>query len=242
VGVKELTRTDVSTRDMRLLSIETEGGVDSSFAPDTAVGDDVRDAAIDAAMNLYLDTLIVLQRRGNNAYDPGSGFRVRKYDTFTGDELGGDAVFGKMMVSETHGLEASAMAFDEITENLLVAGTVYLEGDESAPRAVVWAIGGDFATSAQRQARAKSVSGYALACVNNKGVAGVRFSLPEAGAVRMSILNAQGRVVARPIREKVFPAGVHGLRIDRAALAGGMYVVKMNVADRRLFGRLMIVR
>lgn len=70
------------------------------------------------------------------------------------------------------------------------------------------------------------------------GVTRIRFSLPQAGPVRLSLFDLSGRLVWRPLDE-TRPAGPQELRLDAAGrLAGGLYFYRLEaggaVATRKM--------
>lgn len=71
------------------------------------------------------------------------------------------------------------------------------------------------------------------------GTAVIRFALPEAAAVRFSVLDASGRLLQR-IADRTLAAGHHQTRLP--ALAAGVYCCLLEAGDRRASQRIVIVK
>ncbi len=69
----------------------------------------------------------------------------------------------------------------------------------------------------------------------------VRFSLAEAGVIRLVLYDVLGRRV-RTLAAGPYPAGVHAARIDGAGLAGGVYVYRLEAAGRVLSRRVTLLK
>lgn len=65
------------------------------------------------------------------------------------------------------------------------------------------------------------------------GRATVRFELAEAGAVRVDLVDALGRVVAT-LADGPYAAGPHEVAVDTSGLPAGVYAVRLGGASRRL--------
>ena len=74
-----------------------------------------------------------------------------------------------------------------------------------------------------------------------RGAAEVAFSLAEAGAVRLSVVDLLGREVAVMVAGER-PAGRHAEALDAARLAPGVYVVRLAAGGQALARRLVVVR
>jgi hypothetical protein len=66
-------------------------------------------------------------------------------------------------------------------------------------------------------------------------------SLPEAGAVRVTVLDALGRIVAVPL-DGERSAGTHAVPLDASRLAPGVYVVRLDSPDGALLRRFTVTR
>lgn len=67
----------------------------------------------------------------------------------------------------------------------------------------------------------------------------IRFDLPEAGPVRLQVLDLLGREVARLV-DDVRPAGTHTVSFDAHDLANGVYLYRLE-ADRHVATRRMVL-
>lgn len=86
----------------------------------------------------------------------------------------------------------------------------------------------------------------AVAPVPARGATQVSFTLPEAGAVRVTLVDPQGRVV-RTLAEGSRPAGAQrlawdGRRDDGTAAAPGLYFVRVQAAMKTAVKRVVLVR
>jgi len=73
------------------------------------------------------------------------------------------------------------------------------------------------------------------------GAATVRFEVPAAGPVRLTLLDAVGRVVA-VLADGARAAGAHTVRVDTAGLAAGLYVVRLAHAAGVVVRPLAVAR
>jgi hypothetical protein len=69
----------------------------------------------------------------------------------------------------------------------------------------------------------------------------LRFALPEAGPVRLTVFDALGREVARVVDE-ARAAGPHAVTLDAGALPSGTYLVRLEAGGRVLTQRLTLAR
>ena len=74
----------------------------------------------------------------------------------------------------------------------------------------------------------------------SSGSARVSFAVPEAGPVRVSVVDVQGREVAVLVDGSV-SAGQHEARLD-GGLAAGVYVVRLEAASQVLTRQAVVVR
>ena len=75
----------------------------------------------------------------------------------------------------------------------------------------------------------------------SRGTATVAFSLPEARAVRLTVVDLLGREVAVLVDGET-AAGPHTVPVDAARLAPGVYVVRLATGTETLTRRLVVVR
>jgi hypothetical protein len=73
------------------------------------------------------------------------------------------------------------------------------------------------------------------------GAATVRFTLAQAGPVRVAVYDVLGREVAVLV-DADRPAGPHAVRLDASRLAAGTYVVRLVAADAVVARRLTVAR
>jgi photosystem II stability/assembly factor-like uncharacterized protein len=74
-----------------------------------------------------------------------------------------------------------------------------------------------------------------------RGATTIRFTLPEAGAVRLTVYDAIGREVARLVDE-AREAGTHAVAFDASALPAGVYVARLETAGQALTQRVTVIR
>ncbi len=86
-------------------------------------------------------------------------------------------------------------------------------------------------------------SGLALTVGPNptRGAVALRYTLPEAGVVRLTVTDVLGRTVA-VVAEGVRVAGPHEAMLDARALAPGFYVVRLEVGGEATTRRVTIAR
>lgn len=69
----------------------------------------------------------------------------------------------------------------------------------------------------------------------------LQFSLPQAGTTTLTLYDAHGNVVATPIQNQYFQAGIHHVDIATHALASGVYSYTLKNNDAVLVGTLRVV-
>jgi len=74
-----------------------------------------------------------------------------------------------------------------------------------------------------------------------RGAVDLEFRLPAAGLARVSIFDARGRRVARVV-DGWRPAGAHHATWDPGAGPGGVYVARLEFADRALGRKILVLR
>lgn len=74
-----------------------------------------------------------------------------------------------------------------------------------------------------------------------RGLTDVRFSLPEAGPARIVVFDALGRQVAT-LFDGSLSAGDHETRLDAAALAPGVYVLRLEAGRESRTARVVVTR
>ena len=91
--------------------------------------------------------------------------------------------------------------------------------------------------------KAGDVTELALGAAPNpvRGTARISASLPEAGALRVTVLDLLGREVA-VLADGQHEAGVHELALDASALPAGVYVVVLEAGAQRLTERVTVLR
>jgi hypothetical protein len=70
----------------------------------------------------------------------------------------------------------------------------------------------------------------------------VSFSLADAGAVKIEVLNMAGEVMMTPIDGREYQAGEHGETISTTGLPAGSYMVRMSAGRSILTRPLTVVR
>lgn len=75
----------------------------------------------------------------------------------------------------------------------------------------------------------------------SRGGADLVFTLPAAARANLTVLDAQGREVAR-VADGSRPAGVHHVRWNAGALAPGLYFARLQAGGRTLVRRVAVVR
>jgi hypothetical protein len=69
----------------------------------------------------------------------------------------------------------------------------------------------------------------------------IQYFLPAAGMVNIRLYGIDGRLI-RTIDQGNKPAGSHGVLIDTHELAGGTYFVFLEIPDKRMSAKLVVVR
>ena len=69
----------------------------------------------------------------------------------------------------------------------------------------------------------------------------IRFSLPEAGEVNLSVYNVQGQRVAT-LTDGLRSAGTHQIRFDAGNLASGVYLYRLQTESTTLTRKMMLVK
>ncbi len=70
----------------------------------------------------------------------------------------------------------------------------------------------------------------------------VRFSVPSSEAFSLTVYDAGGRVVARPVDGAAAEAGRYALEVSTAGFAPGAYLVELRAGRSRAVARLVVVR
>ena len=71
----------------------------------------------------------------------------------------------------------------------------------------------------------------------------IRFSLPEAGWVRLEVFDTAGRRVGvglEPTRQ--YPPGTHEITFDGSDLPSGVYLYRLQAGDLRAIGKMMLLK
>ena len=74
-----------------------------------------------------------------------------------------------------------------------------------------------------------------------RGAAALTYSLAEAGAARLSVVDLLGREVA-VLAEGTLAAGRHEATVETQRLAPGVYVVRLSAGAQTATRRLIVVR
>jgi hypothetical protein len=74
------------------------------------------------------------------------------------------------------------------------------------------------------------------------GAATIRFTLKHAAAVTMTIVDARGNQVARPLRNAMMSAGEQSLPFDATSLPAGVYYYSIETGGARMGGSVTVVR
>jgi len=74
-----------------------------------------------------------------------------------------------------------------------------------------------------------------------RGTTHVRFALPDAGAVRLDLVDALGRQVHQLVDEE-HPAGWHAIELATDGLAPGVYVLRLTASSTQVVRSLTVVR
>ncbi len=75
-----------------------------------------------------------------------------------------------------------------------------------------------------------------------RATAQIRFDLPAAGIVTLSVYDLQGRRVATPLNRSVLPAGDHRVEVSTQAWRPGMYLCRLEEAGRVASRKIVVVR
>lgn len=70
----------------------------------------------------------------------------------------------------------------------------------------------------------------------------IRFTLPQAAEVRLSLFDLQGRCVARVIEGATWEAGRHDVRLQTGLLKAGMYLCRLEAGGRSATRKMVVVR
>ena len=107
-----------------------------------------------------------------------------------------------------------------------------------------WAAPRSFIPSFVTAVEAERTAALALAPVvpNPVGAAGagLTFTLAAPGAVQLSVLDALGRVVARPLASAWLPAGEHRVALVPGRLAAGSYLLRLEAGGEQRTRRLVV--
>ncbi len=70
----------------------------------------------------------------------------------------------------------------------------------------------------------------------------IRFSLPETAPVNLSVYNVNGRHVETLLGGQMMSAGEHTVPFNAAGLSSGVYIVRMETANRVMSSRMMLIK
>jgi hypothetical protein len=69
----------------------------------------------------------------------------------------------------------------------------------------------------------------------------IRFELPSAGEVKMTVYDINGREVAELVH-RAMPAGKHNVRFDGSSLSSGLYFVSLRTAQQSMTRKLVLLK
>jgi hypothetical protein len=69
----------------------------------------------------------------------------------------------------------------------------------------------------------------------------IAFSLPEAGRVRLVLLDVSGAAVLRAL-DRALPSGTHRITLDATGLPAGIYFYRLEAAGLRATRKLVVLR
>jgi hypothetical protein len=69
----------------------------------------------------------------------------------------------------------------------------------------------------------------------------LRFALPQAGPVTLTVYDATGRRVAQPVSETL-PAGVHTVTFEAHALPSGLYLYVLHTGELHLTRTMALLK
>jgi hypothetical protein len=75
----------------------------------------------------------------------------------------------------------------------------------------------------------------------NGDMAGCRLWMPDAGRVKLSIYDIQGREMDSNMDE-MKPAGASSFQINTAALRAGIYIYRLNTNGETISGKLVLIK
>ena len=70
----------------------------------------------------------------------------------------------------------------------------------------------------------------------------LRFTLPSARTVTLTVHDVMGRVVAIPVDHEFLPAGSHQRRVDLARLSDGLYFYTLSGSGPAVTRRMIVAR
>lgn len=74
------------------------------------------------------------------------------------------------------------------------------------------------------------------------GATTIRFTLPAASAVSVTVANAQGMQVARPVENRMMGAGEQSISFNTSSLPAGVYYYSIETGSTRSGGTVVVVR
>ncbi|MBO6792637.1 MAG: T9SS type A sorting domain-containing protein [Balneolaceae bacterium] len=70
----------------------------------------------------------------------------------------------------------------------------------------------------------------------------IEFGLPQNALVSLQVFDVLGRKVAELINQQTMEAGYHAIRFDGSSLASGMYIYRLQVADKVLTKKMTLIK
>ncbi|HAC15454.1 MAG TPA: hypothetical protein DCE78_05845 [Bacteroidetes bacterium] len=69
----------------------------------------------------------------------------------------------------------------------------------------------------------------------------IRFEIPESGAVQVEIFNATGQLITT-LNERYLPAGLHSMPVNASSWSSGIYLYTLQFADKKLVGKMTLIK
>jgi hypothetical protein len=134
----------------------------------------------------------------------------------------------------------SSVTFD-VARTLAAFADVIPDSDMADPSSATDRFVLRIGASALAEAAVAEVALAGIAPNPSAGSARVSFAVPEAGAVRLSVVDVRGREVAVLV-DGPLAAGRHEATLDSRSLAAGVYVVRLEAGGTVVTRQAVIVR
>lgn len=132
-----------------------------------------------------------------------------------------------------------------VWQDLRASASYRLAGvSANTPRTMRLIVGAPAEVQARRQQEQALPRGFEVESYPNPfaSVTTVRYGLPEAGRVRLSVYDLLGKRVATLVENEEREAGYHTAVWEPQGLASGIYVYVLEAGSQRLTGKLSLVR